>query len=189
MLIAQPSYPLFDLLATIDDVSLVPYVLLYDPSGGVGGSHGWSVDLHALREHITPRTRAILVVHPNNPTGHFTTSAERAALSELCREHRLALIVDEVFLDYPFPGYESQESFARGEDGALTFVLSGLSKIAALPQMKASWIVCLGPEECAERGDCAAGDYRGHFFIDECAGAARAAGMACGAGIDPAADT
>src|ERR1700761_1801676 len=143
VLIAQPSYPLFDLLATIDDVRLVPYALLYDPGGG----HGGTVDLHALREQITPRTRAILVVHPNNPTGHFTTAAERAALSRLCREHRLALIVAEVFLYYSFPGYESQESFARGEDGALTFVLSGLSKIAALPQMKASWIVCQGPEE------------------------------------------
>jgi aspartate/methionine/tyrosine aminotransferase len=142
VLIAQPSYPLFDLLATMDDVRLVPYALLYDP----GGSHGWSLDLHALRERITSRTRAVIGVHPNNPTGHFTTAAERAALTEMCREHGLALIVDEVFLDYSFPGHGAQESFARGEEGALTFVLSGLSKIAALPQMKASWIVCRGPE-------------------------------------------
>jgi alanine-synthesizing transaminase len=143
VLIAQPSYPLFDLLATIDDVRLVPYALLYDP----GGSHGWSVDLHALQQRITPRTRAIIVVHPNNPTGHFTTAAERAALSEVCSERGLALIVDEVFLDYPFVRNESHASFARGEGAALTFVLSGLSKVAALPQMKASWIVCRGPEE------------------------------------------
>jgi alanine-synthesizing transaminase len=142
VLIAQPSYPLFELLATMDDVRLVPYALLYDP----GGSHGWSLDMHALRERITPRARAIIVVHPNNPTGHFTTAAERAALMEMCREHGLALIVDEVFLDYSFPGHEAQESFALGEEGALTFVLSGLSKIAALPQMKASWMVCRGPE-------------------------------------------
>jgi alanine-synthesizing transaminase len=146
VLIAQPSYPLFDLLATMDDVKLVPYALLYDP----GGSHGWSLDMHALRERITPRARAIIVVHPNNPTGHFTTAAERAALTEMCREHGLALIVDEVFLDYSFPGHGAQESFARGEEGALTFVLSGLSKIAALPQMKASWIVCRGPEAVRE---------------------------------------
>jgi alanine-synthesizing transaminase len=142
VLIAQPSYPLFDLLATIDDVRLAPYALLYDPAG----SHGWSLDLHVLRERITPRTRAIIVVHPNNPTGHFTAAGERAALSELCREHGLALIVDEVFLDYSFPGHEPQPSFAQGEEDALIFVLSGLSKIAALPQMKASWIVCRGPE-------------------------------------------
>ena len=147
VLIAQPSYPLFELLATIDDVKLVPYALFFDPGGDPGGSHGWSVDFHGLRGRITPRTRAIIVVHPNNPTGHFTTTAERAALSELCRERGLALIVDEVFLDYPFVRNESQVSFARGEEAALTFVLSGLSKIAALPQMKASWIVCRGPEE------------------------------------------
>src|SRR5882757_138452 len=146
VLIAQPSYPLFDLLATIDDVKLIPYALLYDP----GGSHGWSLDLHTLRQHVTSRTRAIVVVHPNNPTGHYTSSADRAALSELCREHGLALIADEVFLDYPFAGDASAEtasSFAREEQRALTFVLSGLSKVAALPQMKASWIVCLGPED------------------------------------------
>jgi alanine-synthesizing transaminase len=146
VLIAQPSYPLFDLLATIDDVKLVPYALLYDP----GGSHGWSLDLHTLRQRVTSRTRAIVVVHPNNPTGHYTSPAERAALSELCRDRELALIVDEVFLDYPFAGDASAEmarSFARGEQKALTFVLSGLSKVAALPQMKASWIACLGPED------------------------------------------
>ena len=146
VLIAQPSYPLFDLLATIDDVKLTPYGLLYDP----GGSHGWSLDLHALRERMTPRTRALVVVHPNNPTGHYTLKAEREALSELCLEHALALIVDEVFLDYPLGRDASAElarSFARGDQNSLTFVLSGLSKVAALPQMKASWIVCLGPEE------------------------------------------
>lgn len=146
VLIGQPSYPLFDLLATIDDVKLTPYGLLYDP----GGSHGWSLDLHALRERMTPRTRALVVVHPNNPTGHYTLKAEREALSEFCLEHALALIVDEVFLDYPLGRDASAElvrSFARGDQNSLTFVLSGLSKVAALPQMKASWIVCLGPEE------------------------------------------
>ncbi|HEX6771350.1 MAG TPA: pyridoxal phosphate-dependent aminotransferase [Acidobacteriaceae bacterium] len=141
VLIAQPSYPLFDLLAAIDDVALMPYPLLYDP----GGSHGWSLDLHTLEQRITPRTRAILVVHPNNPTGHFTTASERAALSALCHERGLALIVDEVFLDYPMAGCAA-ETFARHAGSALTFVLSGLSKIAALPQMKASWIVSLGPQ-------------------------------------------
>ena len=144
VLIAQPSYPLFDLLAAIDDVQLTPYPLLYDP----GGSHGWSLDLHTLEKRITPGTRAIIVVHPNNPTGHFTTASERAALLELCRQNGLALIVDEVFLDYPMAGCAA-ETFARHAGSGLSFVLSGLSKIAALPQMKASWIVCLGPE--AER--------------------------------------
>ena len=97
---------MFDFLARLDDVRLVPYELFYD--------HGWHLDLEALRRRVTPRTRAIVVVHPNNPTGHFTRPAERAAIEELCREHRLALIVDEVFLDYGLPGHQGGESFATG---------------------------------------------------------------------------
>ncbi len=134
VLIGQPGYPLFDFLARLDDVRLVPYELFYD--------HGWHLDLEALRRCVTPRTRAIVIVHPNNPTGHFTRPADRAALEALCREHRLALIVDEVFLDYALAGQPSGESFARGEHAVPTFVLSGLSKVAALPQMKAAWIAC-----------------------------------------------
>src|SRR6202021_1517221 len=134
VLIGQPGYPLFDFLARLDDVRLVPYELFYD--------HGWHLDLEALRGCVTPHTRPIVVVHPNNPTGHFTRPADRAALEALCREHRLALIVDEVFLDYGLAGQPSGESFAREEHAVPTFVLSGLSKVAALPQMKAAWIAC-----------------------------------------------
>ena len=95
VLIGQPGYPLFDFLAQLGDVRLVPlFPLFYD--------HGWHLDLEALRRRVTPRTRAIALVHPNNPTGHFTRPSERAAIEEVCREHGLALIVDEVFLDYQF---------------------------------------------------------------------------------------
>jgi alanine-synthesizing transaminase len=143
VLVAQPSYPLFDFLATLDDVTLRPYPLFYD--------HGWSIDLDSLARAITPRTRAILVVHPNNPTGNFTSAAEREHLEALCLSHSLALIVDEVFLDYPLrplpPPKEIQaRSFATGPHPILTFVLSGLSKIAGLPQMKAAWIATFGPD-------------------------------------------
>jgi alanine-synthesizing transaminase len=137
VLIAQPSYPLFDFLAQLEDVRLVSYPLFYD--------HGWHLDLETLKQRIGPRTRAIALVHPNNPTGHFTRPAERRALEDLCTEHGLALIVDEVFLDYELDG-EKRESFAAGEHPALTFVLSGLSKVAALPQMKAAWIAAFGPD-------------------------------------------
>jgi aspartate/methionine/tyrosine aminotransferase len=152
VLIAQPSYPLFDFLAQIEDVRLVPYPLFYD--------HGWQIDFAGLREQVTPRTKAIAVVHPNNPTGHFTKQAERRELEQICAAHGLALIVDEVFLDYscadscaegdsPLRGQGDGAggmSFADGEHLCLTFVLSGISKIAALPQMKAAWIAALGPE-------------------------------------------
>jgi alanine-synthesizing transaminase len=145
ILIAQPSYPLFNFLAQLDDVRLSPYELFYD--------HGWQIDLDALRRRVNSnglvRTRAIALVHPNNPTGHFTGAEERAGLEEICREHGLALIVDEVFLDYAFS--TPPESFSMGPHQALTFVLSGVSKVAALPQMKAAWIACFGePRELAE---------------------------------------
>ena len=137
VLIAQPSYPLFDFLATLDDVRLIAYPLFYD--------YGWHLDPEALRRKITDRTRAVVVVHPNNPTGHYTKAAERAALEAICAEHGLALIVDEVFLDYSLAEEEAERSFATGEHPVLTFVLSGLSKIAGLPQMKAAWVVGFGP--------------------------------------------
>src|SRR6266702_354285 len=139
VLVAQPSYPLFDFLADLDDVRLRPYPLFYD--------HGWWIDFAELERAITPRTRAVIVVHPNNPTGHWTGWSERELLEALCARHGLALIVDEVFLDYPLREAASARSFACGDHPALTFVLSGLSKIAGLPQMKAAWIATLGPEK------------------------------------------
>jgi alanine-synthesizing transaminase len=137
VLIGQPGYPLFDFLAQLDDVHLVSYPLFYD--------HGWHLDLETLRRRVTSRTRAIALVHPNNPTGHFTRPPERAAIEEACREHGLALIVDEVFLDYRIGGGGVQ-SFAKGPHPVRTFVLSGLSKVAALPQMKAAWVACFATD-------------------------------------------
>lgn len=139
VLVAQPSYPLFDFLADLDDVRLRPYPLFYD--------YGWWIDFSELERAITPKTRAVLVVHPNNPTGHWTGSAERELLEALCVRHGLALIVDEVFLDYPLREVTpAPESFTVGDHPALTFVLSGLSKIVGLPQMKAAWIATFGPQ-------------------------------------------
>jgi len=131
-----PGYPLFDFLSVLDDVRLKNAALVYD--------YGWQIDPEGLRQAITPQTRAIVLVHPNNPTGHFTKPWEAEALAQLCREFDLSLIVDEVFLDY---GLDIEaRSFAAGLDGVPVFVVSGLSKIAGLPQMKAAWIVVTGPE-------------------------------------------
>jgi aspartate/methionine/tyrosine aminotransferase len=133
---------LFDFLGDLDDVRLVPYPLFYD--------HGWHIDIAALKERITSRTRAVVVVHPNNPTGHFTSQAERNSLERVCEEHGLVLIVDEVFLDYAVDteeaGGNAHSSLSSGEHPVLTYVLSGLSKVAGLPQMKAAWIAAFGPE-------------------------------------------
>jgi aspartate/methionine/tyrosine aminotransferase len=104
--------------------------------------HGWQIDLHSLENAITPKSRGIVLVHPNNPTGSYVSADERQHLNELCCQHKLALIVDEVFLDYAQDG-GSKPSFATNKD-ALTFTLSGISKISALPQMKLAWIAVSG---------------------------------------------
>jgi alanine-synthesizing transaminase len=138
ILIPSPSYPLFDFLADIQDVKLVRYPLLYD--------HGWLIDFHALEQAITPRTRGVIVVHPNNPTGHFVKPAEMAKLNAICSAREMVIIADEVFLDFTLDAATRPASFAA-DPVALTFTLSGLSKISGLPQMKAAWLVVGGPEE------------------------------------------
>jgi len=135
VLVPAPSYPLFEFLAGIQDVRQVRYPLVYD--------HGWQIDFHSLEKRITSRTKAIIVVHPNNPTGHFTKAAELSALNRLCRAHDLALIADEVFLDFALASIHV-ESFAANDD-SLTFTVSGLSKISGLPQMKLAWLAASGP--------------------------------------------
>ena len=149
VLIARPSYPLFDYIAQLDDVQLREYPLLYDPNADAGSGHSWAIDLHSLQAAITAKTRAVILVHPNNPTGNFASQAERQALESICAQHGLALIVDEVFLDYPLG--EKQRSFATGESHCLIFVLSGISKICGLPQMKVSWIATCGPAHLVSR--------------------------------------
>src|SRR6267143_6495806 len=137
VLIPAPSYPLFAFLADIQDVKLVRYPLVYD--------HGWQIDFHSLRQAITPRTRGVIVVNPNNPTGHFIKENELAKLNELCAARGMALIADEVFLDFALG--DGRLVTLAGNAGALTFAMSGLSKIAGLPQMKMAWVIASGPGE------------------------------------------
>jgi alanine-synthesizing transaminase len=135
LLIPTPGYPLFDFLADVNDVKLTHYPLFYD--------HGWHIDMHALKQAITPRTRGIIVVHPNNPTGHFTRQEEVAQLNQICTADQMAIIADEVFLDFSLGA--AQKSFVANT-GALTFTMSGISKISGLPQMKFAWLAVSGPE-------------------------------------------
>jgi aspartate/methionine/tyrosine aminotransferase len=139
VLIPRPSYPLFEFLAGIQDVRLAPYPLFDD--------HGWHIDLHALESAVSSRTRALVVVHPNNPTGNFVKPAEAESVAHLCASRGLGLIADEVFLDFTLRG-AARHSFAA-ETAALTFTLSGLSKLAGLPQMKVAWMAVTGPSELA----------------------------------------
>jgi len=135
ILVPKPSYPLFDFLADLQNVTLTPYSLEY--------AHGWMVDFLSITRALSERTRAILLVHPNNPTGSYLRAEEVQELNNLCRERNLALIVDEVFLDYSFTG-RPPRTFTANLD-SLTFTLGGLSKIAALPQMKVAWVAITGP--------------------------------------------
>ncbi|SRR5579864_9489413 len=155
VLVPRPSYPLFEFLAQMELVRVVQYPLVYE--------NGWSIDLDSLAGAVTERTRAIVLVNPNNPTGSFVKRHELERLVDLCAEHELALISDEVFSDYRFvPDAEREVSLTRVDD-VLTFVLSGLSKIAGLPQMKLAWIVLGGPSalrsEATERLELIADTY------------------------------
>ena len=138
VLVPSPSYPLFDFLAEIQDVKLVPYELVYD--------HGWQIDFTSLArgiERADAHCRAVLVVHPNNPTGSYVKLRESEELNRICAENDLAIIADEVFLDYSLS--EQRPVTFSANDTVLTFTLSGLSKISALPQMKVAWIAVSGP--------------------------------------------
>ena len=151
VLVPAPSYPLFEFLADLADIRLVPYPLLYD--------HGWQIDFASLRAALTPRSRAVLVVHPNNPTGSFVKPHEAVELAEICAVQEMAIVADEVFLDYT-SGQERAPLGARLKEdstqtfalsgAALTFTLSGLSKISLLPQMKLAWTIVSGPETAAQ---------------------------------------
>jgi alanine-synthesizing transaminase len=141
ILVPKPSYPLFEFLADLQDVKLFPYPLLYD--------HGWQIDFPSLYKAVNHRTRAVLLVHPNNPTGSYVNSEERKALNDFCKEFELALIVDEVFLDYSHDG-SARATFAANRN-ALTFTLSGVSKISGLPQMKLAWTITSGPQQVVAR--------------------------------------
>jgi alanine-synthesizing transaminase len=136
LLIPEPSYPLFEFLADIQDVRLARYRLVYD--------HGWQIDFHALEHAMTPRTRGVIVVHPNNPTGHFLKSDEALKLNRICSPRDIAIIADEVFLDFALR--DSRPATFAANPAALTFTMSGLSKICGLPQMKAAWLIVSGPE-------------------------------------------
>ena len=143
VLVPRPSYPLFEFLATMESVQVRTYSLAY---------HGaWGVDMPTVEAALSPRTRAIVLVNPNNPTGSYLKSAELIELMRLCRERDLALLSDEVFSDYAFAADPVRVATLADVDQCLTFSMSGLSKVAGLPQMKLGWIVVNGPSPLREQ--------------------------------------
>jgi aspartate/methionine/tyrosine aminotransferase len=139
VLVPAPSYPLFQFLADLQDVRLRPYPLFHD--------HGWHLDMHARGTALGERTRAVMLVHPNNPTGSYVKPSEAEELNAICSQRGVALVVDEVFLDFAHDGQPRSTFASVAPTPALTFILSGLSKIAGLPQMKFAWIAVAGPDD------------------------------------------
>jgi hypothetical protein len=139
VLVPRPSYPLFEFLANLESVEVRQYPLTYHG--------GWAIDLDALAAAISERTRAVVLVNPNNPTGSYVKRAELQTLSRLCAQRRIALISDEVFSDYALGEAPDAERVPTlvGVEECLTFSMSGLSKVAGLPQMKLGWMVTSGP--------------------------------------------
>ena len=156
VLVPTPGYPLLDVLTRLEGVRLIPYALAWRETAAA-----WSIDLELLRACVSTRTKAVVVVSPNNPTGSYLKRGELEGLNAMCRELGLALVVDEVFSDYaagPDPrrvrtaaaGAAATEAAATGaSDAALTFTLNGFSKLVGLPQLKLGWIHVGGPGNLA----------------------------------------
>ena len=143
VLVPQPSYPLFDLLTRLEGVDGAPYRL--DPLGD------WCLDRESIAAAAGPRAKALLLVSPNNPTGSMLSRSDREWVVGFAAERGLALIADEVFIDYPLSPRPDAVSLL-GESRALTLTLGGLSKSAGLPQMKLAWIVMSGPPDLVQTG-------------------------------------
>jgi len=137
VLVPAPSYPLFDHLAHLDGVFCETYPLEADAC--------WRIDMAAV-ERAPQGVRAVIVVHPNNPTGSYIHPEDREALVALCRDRDWALIADEVFLPYPLDGGPGVDTTFAAVEGCLCFTLGGLSKSLGLPQLKLAWIAASGPE-------------------------------------------
>ena len=138
IIVPQPCYPLFEYLISLDCGRVVYYPLLYD------FKDGWTPDYKVINKLIGPRSKAVVLVNPNNPTGSYLSGEDADRFNEMCLKHDLAIISDEVFSDFTVePNENIFKSFA-GNKKALTFVLNGFSKLIALPQLKFGWIVVCG---------------------------------------------
>ncbi|MBI4358460.1 MAG: pyridoxal phosphate-dependent aminotransferase [Candidatus Omnitrophica bacterium] len=152
ILVPRPSYPLFDFLADLNDIELDPYPLIYH-------EQKWRINVECLLDALRPETKAIILVHPNNPTGSFVKKNELNEMLQIAKARSLALISDEVFSDYAMPFTFPSEGRSNGVQEkdlvssvseikeVLTFTLSGISKVLGLPQMKLAWVVANGPEQ------------------------------------------
>lgn len=141
VLVPIPSYPLFEHLAQAETIKAVPYNLYYDGD--------WHIDIYSIKKAINSSVKAIIIVSPNNPTGSCLKKDELDQIIEICLEHQIALISDEVFSDYTYQESEQRVKTIAEVDQILSFTMSGLSKVAGLPQIKLGWVVVNGPSNIA----------------------------------------
>ena len=158
LLVPKPSYPLFEFLADLQDVKLVPYPLIYD--------HGWQMDFPSLHNAVTKRTRGVVVVHPNNPTGSFVHPEEQKSLNHFCREHELALIADEVFLDYAHDARKAAK-LRRESRSAHLHAKRSFENLGA-PANESSLDRHQRPGRRSRSSTSAPGSNRRHLSLDEC---------------------
>jgi len=138
ILFPQPSYPLFQFLVDLNDLNMDRYHLLYDD--------GWKIDFAHFYDQITERTKAVVLVNPNNPTGSYIDGQQSRQLNDICLGNHMAIISDEVFWDFAFDQSHKKISLVENDE-VLSFSLGGISKVLGLPQMKLSWIIVNGPRE------------------------------------------
>lgn len=138
VLLPRPCYPLIEPIARLEGVRAVPYRLAYDGR--------WRLDVDSLEAGASPRTRAVVVGQPNNPTGSCLDAGEIAQVDDLCVGRRMAIVSDEVFGDFPWSPESDRLPSLHGATRAPTFTLGGLSKTCGLPQLKAAWIVASGSD-------------------------------------------
>lgn len=143
ILIPKPGYPLFELLAGINYLNYGYYRLIYEDR--------WEIDFDSLQNSLSEKTKALIIVNPNNPTGNYLSATELRKISDICSKHNISLICDEVFYDYNLIPLAKNADFVNADFDFPVFVLNGLSKICAVPQFKLGWILANSPEICAEQ--------------------------------------
>lgn len=145
VLIPSPSYPLFNYLAQINDADVALFPLRFEKE-----KDSWRIDFDHLAAVLTEKTKAIILVNPNNPTGSYIQKDELERLTSICQERNLAIICDEVFTDFPLAMDDNNVTSLVDVDKVLTFVIGGLSKALAMPQMKLSWVCVNGPRDVVD---------------------------------------
>jgi alanine-synthesizing transaminase len=140
LLLPAPDYPLWTAATSLAGGVPVHYVC--------DESNGWMPSLEDMRAKITPRTRGIVVINPNNPTGALYSDALLRGIVQLAREHDLVLLVDEVYDKVLYEGVKHTAMASLSTD-VLTLTFNSLSKAYRSCGFRAGWMVVSGDKRAA----------------------------------------